>query len=292
MNPTLDEVEETLRSTDNLPTLPSVATELIKMIRTSHISAGEVGKLLSEDPALTARVLGIVNSAYYGFPRQISNVTHSIVLLGFSKVRDVGVTASTINLFQSQTPHLDFRAFWMHSITTAIACEALARTLHSASAVDSFVAGLLHDIGKLALATCYPQAFEKAACQAHERNVLLRDAEREALGFDHAQVGRILAEQWSFSEALADAIHHHHQPSESRLGRELACLTHVADILARSVMVGSGGDHRMPRLDDTARRELSLTRDILDRTMTELFLGLKRGGAFFDLIQSGPGAAR
>lgn len=286
MKLTLNRVERNLRGVTDLPTLPKIAQTLGRMVSAPHISAADVGKLIGEDQALSARVLHLVNSAYYGFPQQIKNVTHAIVILGFNKIRDVVLSASVIDSFRGRAPKFDLVGFWKHSIATAIACDTLARTLGSRFSEDAFVAGLLHDIGKLLLAAYYPADFQRVVAYAMRENVLLRDSEELEWGVDHSAIGRILAERWSFPPLLVEAIQRHHAPMTSRLGRGLASLVHAADILARAVLVGSGGDRGIPRMDPGAKDELRLTSESLDRAIGELCAALDRGRAFFELLEN------
>ena len=279
-------LEKAIATASDLPTLPHMAKALNRLIRTPQTSASQIGTMISEDQALTAQVLRVVNSAYYGFPRQINNITHSIVILGFNKVRDIVLMSSIIDSFRGKTGEFDFVEFWKHSMAAAIASDSLGSTLSLSCAEDSFVGGLLHDIGKLVLATSFPKPFGEALALAEKNNILLREAEMELFGFDHSLVGNILAVRWGFTETLCDAIHHHHNPSLGRRGQELASVIHVGDIIARSLLVGSGGDNRIPVIDEMVRTDLGLSREILDRTLQKTFSGLIRGSVFFDLIRS------
>ena len=285
MKITLEKVEKSIQRAADLPTLPSVATTLARMVHSPNVSAAEIGKLIAEDQALSARVLRVVNSAYYGFPSQINNVTHAIVILGFNKVRDVVLTASVLDSFKGKSGDIDFIAFWEHSMAVAIAADALAHTVRASCTEDAFVAGLLHDIGKLVMAAYFPDALGEAVKLAREKGILLKDAEKELMDFDHSTVGKHLATRWSYSEAMIEAIHRHHSPLAAKKHPELVCVVHVADVLARSLLAGSGGDDAIPVIDPVARKELKLNREVLDRTLGETVLGLRRGQVFFNLIR-------
>ncbi len=286
MNLSPERLEKAISTASDLPTLPHMAKALNKLIRTPQTSAAQIGTLISEDQALTAQVLRVVNSAYYGFPRQINNVTHSIVILGFNKVRDIVLMSSILDCFRGRTGEFDFVEFWKHSMGTAIASDALANTLRVSCEEDAFVAGLLHDIGKLVLSASFPQPFGEALALAQKKEMLLRDAEMELFGFDHSLVGNILALKWGFTENLCEAIHHHHNPAIARRGQELASIVHVGDILARSIMIGSGGDNQIPVIDEMVRTNLDITREEIDRALHKTFQGLIRGSVFFDLIRA------
>ena len=168
-------LEKAIATASDLPTLPHMAKALNRLIRTPQTSASQIGTLISEDQALTAQVLRVVNSAYYGFPRQINNITHSIVILGFNKVRDIVLMSSIIDSFRGKTGEFNFVEFWKHSMATAIATDALGNTLPVSCGDDAFVGGLLHDIGKLVLATSFPEPFGEALATALETNACLKE---------------------------------------------------------------------------------------------------------------------
>jgi putative nucleotidyltransferase with HDIG domain len=279
----LDRVAKTLKSSE-LPTLPSIATELMRLVRSHTASAVHVSNLIATDAALTARILKLVNSAYYGFPSRIDTVNHATVVLGFNRIRDVVLTSSVLEAFRGKAKTMDFGAFWQHSIATAIGSECLARTLGPLASGDAFVAGLLHDIGKLALAVYFPEPYRAVLTHAREHNVLLLQSERTLLGFDHCDVGQIMAVAWSFPAELAEAIHDHHAPQTGKL---LPAVVHVADIMARSLLIGSGGDSQIPVLAPEARQMLSLSRESLDRALVATLTGIRGATSFFDMIRTG-----
>ena len=270
---------------DGLPTLPSVASSLVSMTQSPQTSATQVGELISQDQSLTSRVLKLVNSAYYGFPKQITTVNHAVVILGFSRVKNIVLAASVFGIKGQQVPR-NFNApgFWEHSLGCGVAARTVARDLTHGDAEEAFVCGLLHDIGKLVLAQVSPADYDRCLALALERGSLVRDAELEVFGVDHAEVGSWLTEQWKLPPAVVSAVRRHHLPTSTRKDRDAVCVTHVGDVLARALAVGWAGDRTIPRLDPSVAQELGLAPAGLDKLVAKLFDELRKAKDFFERI--------
>jgi HD-like signal output (HDOD) protein len=270
---------------DGLPTLPSVASSLVEMTQSPKTSATEIGELISRDQALTGRVLRMVNSAYYGFPKQISTVNHAVVILGFSRVKNMVLAASVFGLRgDAMAARFNAPDFWRHSLGAAVAARCLSRASGRGEPEESFVCGLLHDIGKLVLAQVAREDYDRCLEMADQRHCLLRSAENEILGLDHSEVGSWLAAQWKLPAGVQAAIRHHHEPNSARKDRDSVSMAHLGDILARALHVGSGGDLSIPAIDDTLSRELGLTPATLDSLVMGFAGELERAKDFFDMI--------
>ncbi len=271
---------------DGLPTLPSVANNLISLTQSPKTSATQVGELISKDQALTSRVLKLVNSAYYGFPKQITTVNHAVVILGFSRVKNIVLAASVFEIkSESQPQSFDAPAFWRHSLGTAVSARALTRECRRGDAEESFVCGLLHDIGKLVLAQVSPADYDSCIKLAAEKGCIIREAELEVFGLDHAEVGSWLAERWKLPPAVQVAIRRHHNPTSTRKDRDAAYIIHLGDILARALQIGSGGDRSIPRLDPTVAQELGISVGALDSLVGSILGDLRKAQDFFDMIR-------
>ncbi len=272
---------------EGLPTLPSVANSLMSMTQSLQTSATEVGELISKDQALTTRVLKLVNSAYYGFPKQISTVNHAVVILGFSRVKNIVLAASVFGIKNQEQPEkFDPPAFWRHSLGTAVCARTLSKEVHRGEHEEAFVCGLLHDIGKVVLSQVSPKDYDSALEIAERKSCLVGDAEMEVFGLDHAEVGSWLAERWKLPPAVQTAIRRHHSPGDTRKDRDAAFITHLADILSRALQVGSGGDQSMPRFDAAVVRDIGLSGEMLVGLVPKCIEDLKRSAEFFEMIES------
>ncbi|MFH0912015.1 MAG: HDOD domain-containing protein [Planctomycetota bacterium] len=276
-----------IESVTDLPTLPTVANRIVATANNPKASATEIGAIISRDQALTGKVLKLVNSAYYGFPQQIKTVNHAIVILGFNKVKMVALTASIFDLTRGRLGHrLHIPTLWMHALGTAIAAQAVASEVGGGiSKEDAFVAGLLHDFGKLILDQFLTKEYEPVLEKTRERNTLLLAMEREILGFDHEQAGHWVMQKWMLPPPLVAAVRHHHNPCLAQNERGLAFAVHLGDILARVLEIGSGGDNSLPLLDISLATQLGVDGTFYEKVIRNVFAQLKRAQEFFDLIE-------
>jgi putative nucleotidyltransferase with HDIG domain len=260
-----------VRQIGSLPTLPTVLQRVIELVNNPKTSAIQLARIILDDQALTARLLRLVNSPFYGFPRRISTVTEAVTILGFHAVRNLLVTASVVDLLQGEeTAEFSPTRLWEHSIGTAVGAGLLARFSRSEDREEAFVAGLLHDVGKLVVYQVYPTEFMRALATARRDDLPLTVAEQRVLGFAHDQVGRLLTEHWKLPIRLSEAIACHHRPDLAQTARKEAAVVHVADIFSRALVLGSGGDDAVPPACEAAWTRLGLSDDVLDSLMVEL----------------------
>lgn len=202
---TLDQLVEEIA---DLRPLPPVAAQVLQIAEGEHFSAHELAQAISSDPALTARVLRAANSAYYGFPRHITTVRDAVVLLGFRQVRSVALAACAVGAMPVRET-IDTRLFWRHAVTVALLAQSMARAERGAQEEEAFTAGVLHNIGRLALDQARPDQFREAVMLARAGRMTLHEAERDIFGFTDAEVGGALALRWQFPADLALAIARH-----------------------------------------------------------------------------------
>ncbi len=244
-------VANTIGRIKTLPTLPAVLNRILATTADADASAVDLSRHVASDPSLAATLLRVVNSAYYGHYRQIDSITTAIVMLGFYEVRNITLATTTFRTFAKGHPDFDRAQLWRHSVAAAIAAERLAK-VSNIPAEGCFVAGLLHDIGKVALDAVFPARFRDAVHQAHLKNAYVREIEPEMFGLDHAEIGGILAEEWDLPPAVVEAIRHHHTPELSSLDTPLAPLIAVADFVAYQVGFGESSNGRECALPEAA----------------------------------------
>lgn len=210
------DVQALLARVEELPPLPAVAAKVMGMADDDRSSALDLAQVLSTDQALTAKLIKISNSAYYGFARKVSTVREAVVVLGFKQVRQVAVGASLMSAFRKQAQPgdlFDSDLFWGHSVAVAVAAEAIAKKTRAARPEDGFTAGILHDIGRIVLRMTMPAEFQEALHLARYEGVPLHEAELATTGYEHHEVGRALGELWKFPAHLVDAVWAHHNES-------------------------------------------------------------------------------
>lgn len=244
-----------------LPTLPTMITQMIGLIDNPKTSARDVSRLISTDQALTAKILKLANSAFYGFPREISTVNHAVVVLGFETVKSLGLSVSVLERFArggGEESTFDRQKFWEHSIACGVGARLLAGKLRYRVQGEAFAAGILHDIGKLILSQYFPEEFAEIMKLVHEQDLYIGKAEEMVLGVTHAEIGCWLAERWNLPKQLVDTIAFHHAPGRLRRASELPSLIHLADFLCRRERIGDGGGRRLPSLDPAALRTFGI----------------------------------
>lgn len=224
--------------------LPATTLQIIKLINDPRSTAEEVGGVLELDQALTARVLRVANSAYYGVPRQVASAKDAVVMLGHNTLRSLIFTASVAGVLGRKATGYALGAgeLWRHSINVASAARLVARVKHPELAEEGYVAGLLLDIGKIVLDQYLQEDFGTANALATEEGISFVEAEKRVFGADHAEIGSLLAEKWNLPPRLVEAIRYHHSPLEAELSPVLTSIVHVADLVATELGIGIGSD--------------------------------------------------
>jgi HD-like signal output (HDOD) protein len=201
--PSLDAIVQEIAE---LRPLGTVASAALRITDSDHFSAHELGQVISTDQALSARILRLSNSAYYGFPRRVSTVRDAIVLVGFRAVRSAVLASSVMNAVAAED--IDYRQFWRYSVTVGVLSE-LAAQCEKGPFEEAFTAGVLHNIGRLALDQHLPKMFSECRRSSERQNISLHESERALLGYTDAQLGGALARAWNFPDELATAVEHH-----------------------------------------------------------------------------------
>ncbi len=254
---TLIQADTIIARVCELPALPAVVMELIQSLGDDDMNADQLAKKISNDQALAAKTLRLANSSFYGMSRQVTSITDATAILGLRTLRSVAMAAGLAGSFPATVNGgFDFKAFWRHSIGTALCARALAAALRREEEI-AFTLGLLHDIGRLALATAFPEQFAKTLAHQRANDLLPMDAERSVLGTDHASVGGLIAEHWRFSPAIVQAITSHHAPADGDEAN-LADLLHVADNMAHALDMSRQEDDAVPPLSMPAWSRLAL----------------------------------
>jgi len=257
----------------DLPPLPVVIVRVMQTINDPTTSASDLNRLISADQALASKVLRLVNSSYYGFPRKISTITNAVVILGFNTVRNLATSLGVFNAFDArgQKTALDREAFWAHSMGVAAAAGVIARRkgIGAKSVEEVFIGGLLHDIGKLFLDQYFPDQYAIAIKLAAAAKISVWEAEKTALGVGHALVGKRIAEKWNLPLSLTAMITLHHQPVFAKEHFELAATIQAADHIARKLAIGNAGDTLLPALAPEAEKWLAFSPAIWEAVETE-----------------------
>ncbi len=281
------DLENRLKKIIDLPTLPVVANNIILITQSPKSSALEVGRAISQDQALVSRILRIANSTFYGFPRKITTITHAIVILGFANIRNLVVTSSILDILPSKRMdgYFDREGFWKHSLACGVTSKLIAKRLGIKNVEEVFIWGLLHDFGKLVLDTHFNEDFAQVFRLVKEKEILIREAEEELLGFDHAMVGGRVADKWNLPPALIKVIRFHHNPPQANESMRMAAIVHVADVLCRAVGIGNGGDSKMPCINKDSWKLLGFNKQILKRLFSQMAREIINAKAFLSFVK-------
>ena len=221
----------------SLPPFPAVAIQLMGLLDDDEASMKQVVTLLRIDPALSAEILRVSNSALYGLSRRIDNVSHAVVVLGTDTVKRLALTMALGRFAQNFLKNQALRVCWDHSVATAFVCERLAA--HANAVRDrAYTAGLLADVGRLALLACYPTEYGNLIEVARENDFDQLECERELFDIDHCAAGRWLGRQWNLPDDLVQAIatHHTRQPKDASLVSLVAAADSIADAIGFSAL--------------------------------------------------------
>ncbi|TXT36220.1 MAG: metal dependent phosphohydrolase [Comamonadaceae bacterium] len=214
MNPDLS--MRLIAAVDHMPAFPKSVEQILALTRDMSCSPKDLVQVINGDPVVTVKVLRVVNSAYYGLSKQITSVDHAVVFLGFNTIKNLALSMAAIGMLPSSgLSGFDGQRYLMHSMATASIARQLAHRLHEADANDCFIAGLLHDFGKVVVAQFMPTDFRKSMELSLWQGLPLHRALQEVIGVDHAHVGAMLAEKWRFAPDLVQTIRYQHEPENS-----------------------------------------------------------------------------
>ncbi|HIJ73447.1 MAG TPA: HDOD domain-containing protein [Candidatus Hydrogenedentes bacterium] len=221
-------VARLIRGIESLPALPDTVTSVRAAMVDMHTSSRDVAKIVSTDPPVAAKVLGVANSAAYGFRHRVDSIELAVSLLGLREVYSVVLSVAVIDLFDT-TKKFDYNRFWRKALSCATASRAIATACGRNHQSGMFAAGLLHDVGRLALLETVPNQYAKIR-QDLEGDELIK-AEQDLIGLTHAEAGNELAEHWDLPKSIAEAIRFHHAPDQAAAHGDIVGIVAVADAL-------------------------------------------------------------
>lgn len=258
------ELKRIIMDTKTLPTLPGVITKLNSLSENDKASVQEMARIVSSDQVLSARILRLANSPSYGFYR-VSTISNAMILLGVNVVKSLALSSSIFEIMEKNSVGL-----WEHSLGTATASNIIARKLGLPEVEEIATAGLLHDIGKVIIGLKCAEGVAEVRRKIKTDELYIRDAERQVLGTDHAEVGSWLAKSWFLPDKLSEPIACHHDVERSEDHRVKTAVVHLADILIKTSGFGDSGDPYVPEICPMAWELLKLDERLLEEIVAEL----------------------
>jgi putative nucleotidyltransferase with HDIG domain len=239
MSPEL--ADKLAKAIDSMPGFPHSVQRILAMTRDMDCSPKELIHVIEQDPLMTVKVLKVVNSAHYSMPAPVTSISHSVVYLGLNTIKNIALGIAAIGVLPSvHIGGFDSQQYLLHSLSTAGIARKLAQRVDNADPMDCFVAGLLHDFGKIVFAKSMPQEFRKALEYCHWHGTSLHHALHTIVGVDHAVVGAMLVEKWHFAPRLVAAIRN--QSGDQLLDNDMVACVFAANQISKKLGLGFGGN--------------------------------------------------
>jgi HD-like signal output (HDOD) protein len=254
------------RNEIELPSLPVVFSQINEAIADPRSSAIHVANIISKDSSLSARLLKIANSALYCFPSKIDTISRAVAIIGTKQLSSLALGTCALDVFKDIPRDLiDMRSFWEHSIACGIIARIISSYKENTVTERFFLAGLLHDIGRLTIFKYLPVQAKEALLRAKQTNSLLYETEHEVMGFNHTLIGSILLKKWKLPITLEDSCRYHHEIPDGQTPLEPS-IVHLSDIVTNALGIGSSGEQFVPPLDTKAWDEIGLSTAVLSAT--------------------------
>jgi putative nucleotidyltransferase with HDIG domain len=262
----------------DLPPLPAVVMKALEMTLDPDASARNLQLLISQDQALSAKILRIVNSAMYPLRREVSTVSHAVAVLGIETVKSVLMAASVDHVFQT-AKDLGTKLMSDHSWGAALAARAIARRVRYENPEEALIGGLMHDIGKPVLLQNLRARYIEIISEVYKGESSFHQMELLAFGFSHAHVGALLAKRWNFPPQLVEAVGYHHDPASAPGHGQLACIVGLANALMISMGIGFEKNRTLDLEKEPSAERLNLNGSALEALVSELRVAIRAAAA-------------
>ena len=274
----MSDIKSIIKKIDHLTPISHVASKVMSIAEDPKSSMNDLSKVIIYDAAVTANLLKVVNSAYFALPEKVDSVHQAIVYLGMAQVVDlVLLSASGENLQTAQEGYdLEAGELWKNSVSSALLARELAEKKGVKETHLIFTAALLKDIGKVILNQYVKDSFDKINALVTKQNFTFREAEKEVIGIDHAELGGMVAESWKFSPKMVEIIRNHHRPQESSISQFETSIVYMADTICMMLGIGVGSDGLAYRFHRKVVESLELTERDFERIVAGFAEKLKQ----------------
>ncbi len=261
-----------IQAINSVPTLPTVYQNIVRVMSDKHSTVDDIAQVISKDQAASVKVLKVANSPLFGISRTITSIRDAIMYLGFVEVRNIVIALSVINIMEKNKKFKTFkpRDFWRHSLAVGVASRMIASFFDKSVLDKVFLAGILHDIGKLVLLAFFEDEYVNVIDYINERQVFLVEAEKKVLGFTHCDIGQKLLTKWNLSNYLVNAVTYHESGMIDGKFDPVVASVHLANIYARALRLGNPGDELIPKPNSELWQYVNLAPDFFTTHAAEL----------------------
>lgn len=275
----IENLREITNKIKELPTPDFLVQNIISISSDTESDMKELVNSISQSPTLTAKILRLANSAYYSLPKRITRLTQAVNLLGLKTVRNLALSIFTVeNFFDKEYPFFNTYNFWQHLITTGIASELLAKYLNFPEKEESFMCGILHDLGKIVMAHIMPEVFEMVIKVAQHEKISFFESENLLSTIGHQQLGKILFENWNMSDIVLDVVSLHNQPLnlENETNKKILYIVHLADSTINLLFYGFSGCYNIPVVESEVWNFLGINYSMYESYFEDLKKTIER----------------
>ncbi len=264
---------------DQMPPFPKSVHRVIELTNDINCAPKDLVQVIEHDPVITMKLLKLVNSAYFALTKSVSSVRHAVVYLGLNTVKNLALSIATVSVLpRKSSAEFNTNAFLLHSLTTASIAQRLAKEyLGRSDATDLFVAGLLHDFGKVVFVQFVPEEFSRAIVMAREEHISLHAAELKVIGADHTEIGAMLAEKWQLPADLVLSIRNHHAPNTSDVADD--CIF-AADQVSKRLEFGFSGNPIVEEFPEHVVQRFGMELDAMVESLGDMSAEVKKAESF------------
>lgn len=275
---------------DKMPSLPTTVTRVMEICDDPATSPADLNRVVGLDPVLMGKVMQLINSAYYGRPNKITSLVRAIILLGLNTVKNLALSTAVLGSLTSENANdvLNMDGFWEHSLCTGVTAKRIAvrMKIDPKQHEEYFIAGLLHDIGKIPFTNCYPQEYLAAISSSDRSNTSLHLVENQLFKFDHQDVGELIAGHWKIEGGIKDAIENHHRSADYEgEHKKLVYSVAAADYLSLYLERGFAGNRYPQEPDSSVYEELNINFDELEAMSDEIKKEIDKARVFLKISQ-------
>ncbi len=277
-----------LKYVEQIPALSPTVAKIMVVANDPNSTANDMNKVISLDPVLAAKVLKLVNSAYFGLPQKVNSTVRAIIMLGLNTIKNLALSTATLEglLKHTRSGGMDINGFWRHCLAVSVCARLIAKKMQvqRAEIEDYFISGLLHDMGKIIINFYSPPEYIKAIFDAKKDKLSLLEVENFIFGINHCEVGKKLGEQWHLSDTLIDSMTNHHTPFQAKdYNVRHTCAIFLANTYSKVQQLGDSGNDYIPVIEDEVWKTTGLIEKDLLEIRDYLLEGLEKAQIFLQI---------